>query len=300
MPSGMRAIMQQSKNFLRKVVRKVKQISGWTSPVAAPQYPVVQKGQDAYEVAYKWGWESGRFKELIYLCYKTPDNRDNVQRFFESREFSEIRKILGDIWHTNSFSGKRALDFACGNGFGAYSLSRIGFDVVAMDSSVSEIAGLGAAKKVQGFNGASFQTLHSKGETLPFEDNAFDLIWIREGLHHMHDLPKFMKDISRILKPGGIILGLREQVIWNEEQRQFMYDHHPFYPITKDEGCYYLHEYVSAFERAGLTLVHTLNPAQSPINYYPATTAPSFDEKNAASRKEGWDIYTFIAVKPNG
>ncbi len=155
-------------------------------------------------------------------------------------------------------------------------------------------------KKIQHLDQADFEIIHSTGEQLDFQENTFDIVWIREALHHIKDLKDFLIVIRRILKPAGIVCCLRDVVIWNENQREHFYATHPFYPITKDEGCYYLNEYITAFEKSGLTLEKVLNPYDSVINTFPNPKPEGvfFDENQAKIRQKGYDLFSFFAHKP--
>lgn len=254
--------------------------------------------EDLYDVAYKWGWETEQFKHLVYLCYKTPDFAENARRFYESEEFKTVLAEFDSLGKPPS-KDTHVLDFGCGNGVASYSLARAGYTVVGVDSSLGEIAGINAALKLNGTDGVSFALKHSQGEKLEFEDETFDIIWMREVLHHIKDLQSFLTELKRILKPGGVICCLRDVVIWNEEQREHFFNTHPFYPITKDEGCYYLEEYISAFNDSNLKVKRVLNPFSSPINTYPSPFEEGkyFDSELAIGRTQGYDLYSFFVVK---
>lgn len=253
---------------------------------------------DLYDVAYQWGWNQPELRQLVYLCYKTPDLLDNARRFSMSEGFKETVSLFCGMGKPPRKDIK-VLDLGCGNGVATYALSRCGYDVTGVDSSLGELAGLKAAAKLNGLDGAEFSLFLSTGESLEFRDENFDIVWMREVLHHIHDLQRFMKEVARILKPGGIICCLREHVIWNESQRDHFFRTHPFYHITKDEGCYYLDEYVSAFKEANLSVETLLGPTDSVINTYPAPWRPGlmFDPNAAKLRPEGNDLFSFFARK---
>jgi SAM-dependent methyltransferase len=257
--------------------------------------------EDVYDTAYRWGWNTPHLKELVRLCYKTPDLEENARRFLESAEFQVARAILADLGSPPS--GKaRVLDFGCGNGVASYALSRSGYPVTGVDSSGGDLAGLGAAEKIRFLDGASFDVKLSSGPSLPFDDRTFGIVWMREVLHHIGDLGVFLSEVSRVLSPGGLLCCMRDVVIWNEEQRAHFFANHPFYPITHDEGCYYLEEYMAAFRAAGFEIAKILDPVSSVINTYPEPfrAGAVFDEAASRERKEGYDLYSFFLRKPKG
>jgi SAM-dependent methyltransferase/predicted O-methyltransferase YrrM len=263
------------------------------------EYPDISNmTQDPYDIAYQWGWETAELHDLVYLCYKTPNFVENARRYYQSQEFQAAVAILSEL-------GKRpepnvhVLDFGCGNGIAAYALSRRGYSVTGVDSSLGEIAGLNAARKIQNLDNSRFNLIHSTGEHLEFADESFDVVWIREALHHIKHLDAFLPEIRRVLKPNGILCCLRDVVIWNENQRQFFFETHPFQPITQDEGCYYLEEYLNAFKRAKLQIEKILYPYDSIINTYPVAVDPNliFDEFQAKLRLEAYDLFSFFTRK---
>ncbi len=174
-------------------------------PVQVLKYPDPgSSGEDLYDIAYRWGWETPELRELVYLCYKTPDLPDNARRYFASEELREAVRILSELSHPPS-KDCRVLDFGCGNGVGCYALSRSGYWVLGIDASEGELAGLGAARKIRGLDGADFAVGPSRGTKLDLEDATFGVVWLREALHHIEDLPGFLAEAARILEPGGVI-----------------------------------------------------------------------------------------------
>lgn len=284
--------------------RLIKRLNGATEPEVkqtnrvSEMVPRAESLQDSYDIAYRWGWSDPKLRELIYLCYKTPDLAENARRFYRSEEFRETVRILSEMGQGPDGSGK-VLDFGCGNGIASHSLSRAGYKVVGLDSSLGELAGLGAARKLKGLDGVSFELRQANGENIPFEDESLDVVWLREVLHHIRDLTGFLKEVYRILRPGGIVCSLRDHVIWNEQQREDFFQTHPFNHITQDEGCYYLKEYVLAYEHSGLMIERAYDPYSTVINTYPKPyeRGKIFDAEAAKTRQIGNDLYSFFAKK---
>lgn len=290
---------KRAEEFDRIIQKHLKQKAKGTLSVESPKIEP-PKEEDPYDVAYKWGWNTTQLRELVYLCYKTPNFADNARRYYIGPEFQEAVRILSELGKKPDKS-VQVLDFGCGNGVASYALARMGYSVVGVDSSLGEIAGLNAAKKIEGLDGVHFELVHSTGEKIDFPENSFDVIWIREVLHHIRDLNGFLKELYRILKPTGIICTFRDHVIWNESQRKHFFATHPFNHITKDEGCYYLHEYLNAFKNAGFIMEKVLAPTDSILNTYPAPFTPGirFDENRAKARLEGNDLFSFFVRKPD-
>ncbi len=100
--------------------------------------------------------------------------------------------------------GMRVLDVASGTGEPAISIATLlngTGEVVATDISVEPLKiGEGRAQQ-RGLTNVRFQIadVHS----LPFDDASFDRVTSRLGLMFFRDLPKALREVRRVLKPGG-------------------------------------------------------------------------------------------------
>lgn len=90
-------------------------------------------------------------------------------------------------------SGK-ILEISCGNGADAIQLSNLGYDVTTTDFDNGYI---------EYVNSKGIECIkHDTRETFPFNDNQFDLVYSRLGLHYFteEELQSIFEDISRITK----------------------------------------------------------------------------------------------------
>lgn len=103
-----------------------------------------------------------------------------------------------------SLSGTRALDLACGTGDIAFELTRRGAEVVGLDIThrMVELARVkaSAAPKPRFVTGDMM--------TLPFRAAQFDLVTTGYGLRNVPDLQGALREIARVLRPGGVLLSL--------------------------------------------------------------------------------------------
>jgi len=107
-----------------------------------------------------------------------------------------IRKSLG----ANVSRQMQCLDVGCGGGIIAEDLAKISDHVSGVDLSQ---ASLETAKQHAKESGLKINYFHAAAEDLPFEDNSFDLVSCCDVLEHVDDLPLVIKEIGRVLKPGG-------------------------------------------------------------------------------------------------
>ncbi|MEO8542840.1 MAG: methyltransferase domain-containing protein, partial [Burkholderiaceae bacterium] len=102
------------------------------------------------------------------------------------------------------FAGRTILDFGCGPGhdlvgFGVYSKAAKIFGADLSSSSLGEAAGRLALHGIE----AELVELSPDAPTLPFADAQFDHIHSSGVLHHTPDPVGILKELSRVLKPGG-------------------------------------------------------------------------------------------------
>ncbi|WP_016683933.1 class I SAM-dependent methyltransferase, partial [Yersinia pestis] len=43
-------------------------------------------------------------------------------------------------------------------------------------------------------------------ESLPFADQSFDIVISRYSAHHWHDVGKALREVKRVLRPGGKVI----------------------------------------------------------------------------------------------
>jgi 2-polyprenyl-6-hydroxyphenyl methylase/3-demethylubiquinone-9 3-methyltransferase len=97
--------------------------------------------------------------------------------------------------------GVAALEVGCGGGVLTEEIARMGFDATGVDPS--EPALLVAAAHARESR-LRIRYLQGAGESLPFEDGSFGVVFCCDVLEHVRDLPAVVAEISRVLKPGGV------------------------------------------------------------------------------------------------
>ncbi|WP_404452535.1 methyltransferase domain-containing protein [Virgibacillus necropolis] len=92
-----------------------------------------------------------------------------------------------------------ALDIATGGGHVAKQLSNHVAKVTASD--LTEAMLTNTAKHLKEYENISYTI--ADAEELPFDDHSFDIVTCRIAAHHFPNPEKFIKEVQRILKPGG-------------------------------------------------------------------------------------------------
>lgn len=106
--------------------------------------------------------------------------------------------------------GQAALDVCCGTGDVTFALAGRGADAVGFDFSHPMLAV--AAERATRFRPAavpgSVRFLQGDALELPFPDRSFDVVTISYGLRNLADFHRGLRELTRVLRPGGRLLVL--------------------------------------------------------------------------------------------
>ncbi len=94
--------------------------------------------------------------------------------------------------------GQRVLDLAAGTGVSTVELARSGASPIACDFSLGMLRAGRAHKQRQRLPFVAGDALH-----LPFADRVFDASTISFGLRNVADVPRALRELARVTRPGG-------------------------------------------------------------------------------------------------
>jgi 2-polyprenyl-6-hydroxyphenyl methylase/3-demethylubiquinone-9 3-methyltransferase len=126
----------------------------------------------------------------------------HILRGFTPARFGYMRRVLTRDLGIDP-RGRATLDVGCGGGILAEEFARLGCAVTGIDPSERSLE---AARSHARAEGLAIEYHQGTGESLPFPDAAFEIVYCCDVLEHVEDLPKVIAEVSRVLKPGGVFL----------------------------------------------------------------------------------------------
>lgn len=142
----------------------------------------------------------------------TQSHHDKVEKQFGSQASAYLSSAVHasgrDLERLSArlatFPHAKLLDMGCGAGHASFIAAGQVKEVVAYDLSEQMLAVVNDAAQTRGI--ANLTTRHGYAEILPFDDQSFDVVISRYSAHHWHDVGKALREVKRVLKPGGIVI----------------------------------------------------------------------------------------------
>jgi len=221
--------------------------------------------QLTWEEAVQWLKYQPDRQDLVRACYYDDSVLEASQRFVSSEEWQAVFDIAND-WMKGD-----VLDLGAGNGISSYAFAIAGCRVTALEPNPSDIVGAGAIAKLAKESNLDIKVIQSFGESLPFDDNIFDIVYGRQVLHHAENLSKLCQEAARVLRPKGLFIATREHVISQPQDLEYFLQSHPLHQLYGGENAFLLKQYNDAILQAGLKLQASYGHYQTVINYAPIT-----------------------------
>lgn len=115
-------------------------------------------------------------------------------------EKSEIlrKEIYNRIGIKKIFRDKKILDLGCGTGADSLNFSKFSKSVVGLD--------VDSHNHWEKLRSSKIRFVVGNSGKLPFGNNQFDCVFLKDLLHHVKDVEKTLKEIKRVTKKGGTVI----------------------------------------------------------------------------------------------
>ncbi len=208
------------------------------------------------------------YTDVVRYAYFDVDLPLNVERFKQEGEFIETLQFLKKY----APHAKTILDVGAGNGISAIAFALQGYEVTVVEPDPSETIGAGAINLLAQHYKLQNITVHQTfAEDIGFQADSFDVVYVRQAMHHAYSLEKFVFELGRVLKKGGLLLTIRDHVIFDETDKQRFLTHHPLQKFYGGENAFTSEEYRNAMIKAGLEIVKEIKYFDSIVNFFPLT-----------------------------
>lgn len=172
------------------------------------QLPETEAQREEWLKANKHWWETNPMRydwldKIPYPEFTREFYREIDSRFFaNAREYLPFKSIPFDVLiDFDSLPEQKVLEIGVGNGSHAQLLATYAKDFTGID--LTDYGVNSTSKRIEIFGLNNARILQMNAEELKFEDNSFDLIWSWGVVHHSANPRRILKEIHRVLKPGG-------------------------------------------------------------------------------------------------
>lgn len=126
---------------------------------------------------------------------------DRAQAYLSSQVHSQGEDLERLAQWLGENPAASVLDLGCGAGHASFVAAGVVRDVTAYDLSEKMLAVVRQAASDRQLS--NLRTVHGAAEALPFAEGEFDVVISRYSAHHWHDVPQALREVKRVLKPGG-------------------------------------------------------------------------------------------------
>jgi len=145
-----------------------------------------------------------KVRRLFTVLASRYDLANDVQSFGLHRRW---KRRLAALATRDSRPGWRVLDLCCGTGDVVFAARRDGAAVVGLDFTEAMLA-IALRRRTAGEGDDGAQFVQGDALRLPFADASFDAITIGYGVRNMADIEAGLREMLRVLRPGGRLVVL--------------------------------------------------------------------------------------------
>ncbi|KQU30612.1 MULTISPECIES: class I SAM-dependent methyltransferase [Nocardiaceae] len=171
-----------------------------TAASTAPSDPAPRPHASAEEV--QAARSDTKLAQVLYHDWEAETYDDKWSISYDQRCIDYARGRFDAVAGSEALPYGRALELGCGTGFFLLNLMQSG---VAATGSVTDLSpGMVKVALRNAENlGLDVDGRVADAETIPYEDDTFDLVVGHAVLHHIPDVEQSLREVLRVLKPGG-------------------------------------------------------------------------------------------------
>ncbi|MDN5726996.1 MAG: class I SAM-dependent methyltransferase, partial [Propionibacteriales bacterium] len=160
-------------------------------------------------------WQDNKLAQVLYHDWEAGTYDEKWSISFDQRCIDYARDRFTEVAGTTGWPYAKSLEIGAGTGFFTLNLIQAG---VITEGHVSDISpGMVEAAKANAQRlGFTVEGRVADAETLPYEDDTFDLVVGHAVIHHIPDVEKAFREIRRVLKPGGRVVICGEPTKWGD------------------------------------------------------------------------------------
>jgi ubiquinone/menaquinone biosynthesis C-methylase UbiE len=160
-------------------------------------------------------WGDPKLANVIYHDWEAETYDEKWSISFDERCIDYARDRFAAVAGTDGWPYGRALEIGCGTGFFLLNLRQAG---VLDEAHVSDLSpGMVQAAIRNGTAlGLDVDGRVADAESIPYDDATFDLVVGHAVLHHIPDVDLALREVLRVLKPGGRFVFAGEPTTWGD------------------------------------------------------------------------------------
>ncbi|HEY2043535.1 MAG TPA: class I SAM-dependent methyltransferase [Jatrophihabitans sp.] len=147
-------------------------------------------------------WRDPKLANVLYHDWESGSYDEKWSISFDRRCIDYARDRFSHVAGTDGWPYASALELGCGTGFFLLNLKLAGViesgHVTDLSPGMVEVATGNAAKL-----GLDIEGRVADAESIPYPDDSFDLVVGHAVLHHIPDVEQALREVLRVLKPGG-------------------------------------------------------------------------------------------------
>lgn len=167
----------------------------------------VSAGAPATQADVERAYEDNKLAQVLYHDWEAQTYDEKWSISFDDRCTSIVRDRFLRVLGSSPVDGEaipfgRVLEFGAGTGFFSLNLKLAGLveEVHVSDLSPGMVE---AAKQNAERLGFTIDGRVADAESLPYEDDSFDLVVGHAVIHHIPDVEAALREVVRVLRPGG-------------------------------------------------------------------------------------------------